>query len=71
MAQTDLQKKIRAFSFSVPWNLALLTAGSFLIAFAVKAVIIPHEFLAGGMSGAGLLAYYVFGGCPRGCGTWL
>ncbi len=48
-------------TFGVPWNIMLLTLGSFLIAFAVKAVAMPHGLLTGGMSGIALLCYYAFG----------
>ncbi|MBG0790649.1 MAG: YitT family protein [Desulfovibrionaceae bacterium] len=57
---------LRAMTFGVPWNLALLTIGSFLIAFAVKAVAMPHGLLTGGMSGIALLCYYAFGGLTTG-----
>ena len=50
---------MRDFRFSVTWNLLLLTAGSFLIAFSVKAVAVPFGLLTGGMSGLALLMYYV------------
>ena len=47
----DSQTKttLRVMTFGVPWNLALLTIGSFLIAFSVKAVAEPHGLLTGGM----------------------
>lgn len=48
-------------TFGVPWNLALLTIGAFLIAFSVKAVAMPHGLLTGGISGISLLCYYAFG----------
>ena len=59
----DSQTKttLRAMTFGVPWNLALLTIGSFLIAFSVKAVAVPQGLLTGGMSGIALLCYYAFG----------
>lgn len=66
MDSTDFEKKIRAVTFGIPWNLMLLTFGSFLIAFAVKAVAVPHGLLTGGMSGIALLCYYAFGGLTTG-----
>lgn len=48
------------FRFTVTWNVLLLLAGSFLVAVAVKAVAVPHGLLTGGMSGLGLLFYYIF-----------
>ena len=54
--------------FSVAWNLLLLTAGSALIAVAVKAVAEPFGLLTGGMSGLALLFYYIFPALDT--GTW-
>lgn len=56
----------RAMTFGIPWNVALLTFGSFLIAFSVKAIAVPHGLLTGGMSGIALLCYYAFGGLTTG-----
>ncbi|AMK10590.1 MAG: YitT family protein [Pseudodesulfovibrio sp.] len=61
-----IKDKLRAMTFGVPWNLALLTLGSFLIAFSVKAIAVPHGLLTGGMSGISLLCYYAFGGLSTG-----
>lgn len=61
---TATQKKtlgtsLRRYAFTVPWNLFLLTAGSLLVAFAIKCVAVPHGLLAGGVSGLALLGFYV------------
>jgi len=66
MTTQDWKIPFRAMTFGVPWNLMLLTVGAFLIAFAVKAVAVPHGLLTGGMSGIGLLCYYAFGGLSAG-----
>jgi len=66
MVNENIKNKFRAFTFGVPWNLMLLTFGSFLIAFSVKAVAVPHGLLTGGMSGIALLCYYAFGGLTTG-----
>jgi len=66
MVNNTIKEKMRAVSFGVPWNLMLLTFGSFLIAFSVKAVAVPHGLLTGGMSGIALLCYYAFGGLTTG-----
>jgi len=66
METHTLKKQFRGITFGVPWNLMLLTCGAFLIAFAVKAVAVPHGLLTGGMSGIALLCYYVFGGLSTG-----
>lgn len=55
---TPMNAKTRLFAYSIPWNLALLTAGSFLFAMGVKSVAVPHGFLTGGVSGIALLLYY-------------
>lgn len=49
----------RAYAFTVPWNLLLLTIGAALVAFAVKSVAVPHGLLTGGVSGMALLCYYL------------
>ncbi|QJB55481.1 YitT family protein [Pseudodesulfovibrio sp. zrk46] len=66
MFDFETKNKFRAITFGVPWNLMLLTFGSFLIAFSVKAVAVPHGLLTGGMSGIALLFYYAFGGLSTG-----
>ncbi len=61
--------RFQRLSYTIPWNLALLSFGSFLSALAIKAVIIPNAFLPSGIAGLGLLAYYVF---PQiSSGMWL
>ncbi|SDK50803.1 Uncharacterized membrane-anchored protein YitT, contains DUF161 and DUF2179 domains [Maridesulfovibrio ferrireducens] len=52
--------RFQKMSYSIPWNIALLTLGSFLTAFAIKAVVIPNAFLPSGISGLALLIYYIF-----------
>ncbi|WP_449243262.1 YitT family protein [Desulfovibrio sp.] len=56
----SLHQRFRRFSFGVPWNLFLITAGSLLVAFAVKSLAAPFGLLTGGMSGLGLLCFYLF-----------
>lgn len=58
--------RFRNLTFSIPWNIGVITLGCLLIAFAVKAVAIPHGFIAGGMSGLGLVTYYGLGGLTPG-----
>ena len=53
-----MNAKLRLFAYSIPWNLALLTVGSFLVALSIKAVAVPHGLVSGGVSGIGLLLYY-------------
>ena len=51
---------------TVAFNLLLISVGSVLCAVAVKGVLIPKEFLAGGMTGMSLLIHYVIPGLPVG-----
>ena len=48
-------------TYSIWWNLALITAGSVLFAVGVKGVAVHHGFLTGGLFGASLLLYYATG----------
>lgn len=63
---TQIKDYLRGQTFGVPWNVMLLTLGSFLIAFSVKSVAVPHGLLTGGMSGIALLCYYAFEGLSTG-----
>jgi uncharacterized membrane-anchored protein YitT (DUF2179 family) len=51
-------KKLRLQTLTIPWNLFLISAGSFIFAIGVKAVAMPQEFISGGMSGLCLLIFY-------------
>jgi uncharacterized membrane-anchored protein YitT (DUF2179 family) len=44
---------------SIFWNLLLLSAGSIVCAWAIKAILIPQQFLAGGIAGVALLVHYI------------
>jgi uncharacterized membrane-anchored protein YitT (DUF2179 family) len=48
------------------WNLLLLSAGSVLCAVAVKGILVPKQFLAGGVTGLAILVHYVFAFLPIG-----
>ncbi len=50
--------KLKNMTYSIPWNLFLITLGNFLLAFGIKAVIIPHGMITGGFSGLGILLFY-------------
>ncbi|GAU08204.1 membrane protein [Desulfoplanes formicivorans] len=50
----------RDISYSIPWNLFLLTLGALLLATAINGIAIPHGFVTGGFSGLGILLYYLF-----------
>ena len=55
---TRMPSRKQLQTFAIPWNLFLISAGSFIFAVGVKAVALPHEFISGGMSGLCLLVYY-------------
>ncbi len=44
--------------FSVPYNLAMLTAGALVLGVGVKSIALPHGFISGGIAGVSLLIYY-------------
>jgi uncharacterized membrane-anchored protein YitT (DUF2179 family) len=64
-----MNSKLRLYAFSVPWNIFLLTVGSFLVAMAIKSVAVPHGLVSGGVSGIALLVYYFIGSLTP--GQWL
>jgi uncharacterized membrane-anchored protein YitT (DUF2179 family) len=50
----------------VSWNLLLIFAGSFICAIGIKGILVPKQFLAGGVTGLALLGHYVFPSMPIG-----
>ncbi len=50
----------------IMWNLLLITVGSVLCALAIKGILIPKQFLAGGVTGVSLLIHYLSGSLPIG-----
>ena len=48
------------------WNLLLISTGSVLCALAIKGILVPKQFLAGGVTGLALLGHYVFPSLPIG-----
>jgi uncharacterized membrane-anchored protein YitT (DUF2179 family) len=50
----------------VLWNLFLIAAGSIVCAAAIKGILVPKQFLAGGVTGLTLLVHYVLPGLPVG-----
>jgi uncharacterized membrane-anchored protein YitT (DUF2179 family) len=65
----SMNSKFRLYAYSVPWNMFLLTVGSFFVAVAIKSVAVPHGFVSGGVSGIALLIYYFTGVLTP--GLWL
>jgi len=50
----------------IAWNLLLIVVGSVLCAVAINGILIPSQFLAGGISGLSLFIYYLFPFMPVG-----
>ena len=51
---------------TIGFNLLLISAGSALCAAAIKGILIPKQFLAGGLTGLSLLIHYVAAFLPVG-----
>jgi uncharacterized membrane-anchored protein YitT (DUF2179 family) len=58
-------------ALKVVWNLFLITAGSLLCAVAINGILVPTQFLAGGVSGLSLFIYYLFPFVPIGVTNFL
>jgi uncharacterized membrane-anchored protein YitT (DUF2179 family) len=58
--------KKRPIALTILWNLLLISVGCFLCAAAIKGILIPKEFLAGGVTGLSLLLHYVLPSLPVG-----
>ncbi len=43
----------------IAWNLFLIFTGCVICSWAVNAVLIPHDFLSGGLAGAALIIHYI------------
>ena len=58
----DKSKYAQRFDFAVDIirNLCLIGLGNTLIAIAVNGIVIPHQFLSGGVTGTALLIHYLF-----------
>ncbi|WP_018123498.1 YitT family protein [Desulfovibrio oxyclinae] len=46
------------YTYSVWWNLLLISVGSAIVSWGVKSLANPHEFIPGGMFGLSSLMYY-------------
>jgi len=58
-------------AFKIVWNLFLITAGSLLCAVSINGILVPNQFLAGGVSGLSLFIYYLFPFMPVGVTNFL
>lgn len=50
--------KFQNITYSIPWNLFLITVGCLIFGIGLKGIVIPHGMITGGFSGLGLLLYY-------------
>jgi len=50
--------KFKNITYSIPWNIFLITLGCVIAGIGLKAIVIPHGMITGGFSGAGLLLFY-------------
>ena len=50
--------KVRQLTYTIPYNLLLITVGSAVFGIGLKGIALPHEFISGGLSGLCLLVYY-------------
>lgn len=48
-------------TYSIPWNIFLITAGSSIIALALKGIAFQHTFIPGGVFGVSSLIYFASG----------
>lgn len=58
--------KKRPLALTILWNLLLITVGCIMCAAAIKGILIPKQFLAGGVTGLSLLIFYVLPSLPVG-----
>ncbi len=49
---------MKNISYSIAWNLFLITLGTIIACIGIKSVLIPQQMITGGFSGLGLLLYY-------------
>ncbi|MDQ7032223.1 MAG: YitT family protein [Desulfonauticus sp.] len=55
-----MNKRVSSFTYTVWWNLILLTISALLIAISVKGIAIHHHLISGGVSGLALILHYLY-----------
>ena len=50
--------KFQKITYTIPWNLFLITLGSLIAGIGLKAIVIPNGMITGGFSGASILVFY-------------
>ncbi|MCP3873573.1 MAG: YitT family protein [Desulfobacteraceae bacterium] len=53
--------KLQNITYSIPWNLFLITIGSIILGVGLKAIVIPNGMITGGFTGTGILLFYYTG----------
>ncbi len=66
----SLNKKSRLLS-TVVWNLLLLIVGSLITATAINGLVIPNNYIAGGVTGLALVLHYLLPSIPVGALVFL
>ena len=51
--------KLQNITYSIPWNLFLISVGSLIVGIGLKAIVIPNGMITGGFSGAGIVATFI------------
>jgi uncharacterized membrane-anchored protein YitT (DUF2179 family) len=51
---------------TILWNLLLISVGSIICAAAIKGILVPKQFLAGGATGLAILVHYILPSLPVG-----
>lgn len=52
-------KKFELFTYTIWWNVILITIGSVIFSLGLKGIAIHHNFIPGGVFGLSLLFYYI------------
>ncbi len=53
--------KGRHYTFSISYNILLITAGCIILGIGIKGIALPHGFITGGIAGVSLLIFYWIG----------
>jgi len=53
-----MSKRFELFTYTIWWNIIIITIGSFIMAVGLKGIAVHHGFIPGGIFGVGLLIYY-------------
>jgi len=51
---------------TISWNVLLIVGGSIICAAAIKGILVPKQFLAGGVTGLAILLHYIVPSLPLG-----